>query len=473
MFQIYDGRESFYQWDLDRKLIVEDDNIDCIHFSNNRNTNSLVCEVYEEDGKRLVNVPNILLQDNFRISVYAFDDKHTKHCDTFNVIKRSKPEDYVYTEEELKVWDNLENRIVALEEGNIDLSAYATKAEIKTALDTFEMSLNVLESDVEIGEWVRGIYAAANNGATKVSFTDMGDIWYGYQIINVKPFETYYIDSTHNWSANAYIVADKDDNILLASQNPTGKQIEVKEEFVIPSNGAKLYIGKINFKSLVRKVCIYSGDNLINKTIIYDGDSIAAGNLTKLLADDVKGYYVNQAVGGGNLRSTLALGKTNHSVVDNLPNLPTNGDLYCFEGGINDYWDNAKLGTVNKADYTSELDTTTICGALEYIFRYALSNFIGKPICFIITHKIQNTAYKPNAMGNTFEDYRNAMVEVCNKYSIPYYDAFNESGLNGWNETQNNAYFINGDGCHPNDEGYKRYYLPQLKALFKRIIVSE
>lgn len=142
MFQIYDGRESFYQWDLDRKLIVEDDNIDYIHFSNNTNTNSLVCEVYEEDGKRLVNVPNILLQDNFRISVYAFDDKHTKHCDTFNVIKRSKPGDYVYTEEELKIWDNLENRIVALEnsEGDdIDLSGYATEEYVNNAIANIEL----------------------------------------------------------------------------------------------------------------------------------------------------------------------------------------------------------------------------------------------------------------------------------------------------------------------------------------------
>lgn len=132
MFRIYDGRDCFYQWDLDRKLIVEDESITNIHFCNKTGDCSLVVEVYEEDGLRLANVPNILLQDNFRISVYAFDKNYTKHCDVFKVIKRSKPEDYVYTEEEIKVWNELENRIVALEEGNIDidLSAYATKDEI-------------------------------------------------------------------------------------------------------------------------------------------------------------------------------------------------------------------------------------------------------------------------------------------------------------------------------------------------------
>ena len=70
------------------------------------------------------------------------------------------------------------------------------------------------------------------------------------------------------------------------------------------------------------------------------------------------------------------------------------------------------------------------------------------------------------------------MVGICNKYSIPYYDAFSESGLNGWNTAQNNAYLTsnsNGtaDGIHPNAEGYKRYYVPQLVQLFERIMPVE
>ena len=114
--------------------------------------------------------------------------------------------------------------------------------------------------------------------------------------------------------------------------------------------------------------------------------------------------------------------------------------MYCFEGGINDYWSPKELGTFDKTDFTGELDTNTVCGALEGIFRYALANFVGKPICFVIVHKIQSTAYSENSNGDTFEDYRNAMVGICNKYSIPYYDAFNDSGLNGWNTTQSDLY---------------------------------
>jgi lysophospholipase L1-like esterase len=226
---------------------------------------------------------------------------------------------------------------------------------------------------------------------------------------------------------------------------------------------------------------------LTGKKIVYDGDSIAesrtgssannGGSYAKLIADRVGGTYVNHAAGGARL-TTKPSDKTYHSVVDNLPNLPKDGDLYCFEGGINDYWTPKALGTFSKTDFTGTLDTNTICGALETIFRYALTNFVGKPICFVITHKIQSTAYVKNTNGDTFEDYRNAMVGICNKYSIPYYDAFSESGLNGWNTAQNNAYLIsntNGtaDGCHPNEDGYKRYYVPQLIQLFERIMPVE
>lgn len=219
---------------------------------------------------------------------------------------------------------------------------------------------------------------------------------------------------------------------------------------------------------------------LTGKKIVYDGDSIAesrsnnGGGYAKLIADCVGCVYENQAVGGARLTSRPT-DKDYHSVVDNLPNLPADGDLYCFEGGINDFWTPKELGTFDKKDFTGDVDTNTVCGALEKIFRYAINTFVGKPICFLITHKIQTTAYKSNPNGDTFEDYRNAMVGICEKYSVPYYDAFSESGLNGWNDAQNNAYLTANtnnaaDGCHPNKEGYEKYYVPQLIDLFEKIM---
>lgn len=122
MFKIYDGRNEFYQWDLDQKLIVSDPTINEVHFCNLTGDCALVCKVYGGESQRLVNVPNILLQKTFSIRAYAHCDCATKASQTFNVIPRSKPTDYVYTEKEKYTLEALINE--ALKDG-ITLSSSA------------------------------------------------------------------------------------------------------------------------------------------------------------------------------------------------------------------------------------------------------------------------------------------------------------------------------------------------------------
>lgn len=101
MFTIYDGREEFYQWDKDRKLIVDDASIKEVHFCNKTDDCSLPKETYTKDGLTLVDVPNSLLQTDWKIRVYGYTGDYTKHEAYFKVNAKSKPLDYVYTEEEL------------------------------------------------------------------------------------------------------------------------------------------------------------------------------------------------------------------------------------------------------------------------------------------------------------------------------------------------------------------------------------
>jgi lysophospholipase L1-like esterase len=225
---------------------------------------------------------------------------------------------------------------------------------------------------------------------------------------------------------------------------------------------------------------------LKGKKIVYDGDSICSswgtstngGSYPKIIADIVGGTYDNQGVGGGRIVTAEGSTDTFHSIVDNIVNLPTDGDLYCFEGGVNDHWHGVPLGTFSESDYTGELDKTTYCGALETIFRYAITHFVGKPICYIITHKCPTSAFSSGYYGSTdtFADFRKKALGICEKYSIPVYDAWKDSGINSWNASQLANYFIisestgTGDGTHPNEQGYRRYYVPQLIDLFERIM---
>ena len=123
MFRIYDGRDHFWQWDLNQKLIVEDPTINEVHFNNRADKDSLPVEVYEENGLRLANVPNILLQEDLKIKVYGYSVDHTKHEAWFYVTTKSKPADYVYTETEVINYNSLLDKI----NGKVDKSDILTE----------------------------------------------------------------------------------------------------------------------------------------------------------------------------------------------------------------------------------------------------------------------------------------------------------------------------------------------------------
>ena len=287
------------------------------------------------------------------------------------------------------------------------------------------------------------------------------------------------------WNAAGIVWYDKSKNVISYEQYGIYGKFPTEVVVIAPENAE--YVRFFSFAGInsdvVLEVSYYNEkipiSSLAGKKIVYDGDSICYGagygdGYARLIADNVKCEFDNQAHGGARL-VTLGEGGSFHSIVDNLKNLPKDGDLYCFQGGINDYWTNSPLGTFDYDNFDDEVDVSTVCGALETIFRYSLNNFVGKPICFVITHKIQQTAYNENAEGDTFEDYHDAMIAICKKYSIPYYDAFCESGLNGWNIVQSNTFLTGSasgepDGIHPNEEGYKRYYVPQLINLFEKIM---
>lgn len=117
MFKLEDGREHLYQWDLDRRVIVENKNVCEVHFCNRTSECSLVVEPYEDNGIYVANIPNIILQDARPIRVYAYvDDKYTLVEEQFSVKSRTRPDDYTYTETQVKSYEYLENKLTEIEE---------------------------------------------------------------------------------------------------------------------------------------------------------------------------------------------------------------------------------------------------------------------------------------------------------------------------------------------------------------------
>ena len=157
MFNILDGRKHFYQWDLDRKLIVADKSIEEVHFSNHREGEALICETYLQGDVLLVDVPNILLQDNWRIIAYAYDESYTKHQEEFEVIKRSKPADYVYTETEIKNYDDLMKRLEQIEENGISDAAVESAVEKYLEENDIKVDLTGYATEEYVQEQIEGI----------------------------------------------------------------------------------------------------------------------------------------------------------------------------------------------------------------------------------------------------------------------------------------------------------------------------
>jgi len=141
MFKIYDGREHFYQWDLDRKLIVGDRTIQAVHFCNRTGACAITRDCYDVNGMWLVDVPNLCLQESYRLKVYGFSAaKYTTVSSQFDVKSRTKPDGYVYTDDEINCWQDLDQRVAALEENPVSDEAIAA------GIDKY-----LIENPIEVG----------------------------------------------------------------------------------------------------------------------------------------------------------------------------------------------------------------------------------------------------------------------------------------------------------------------------------
>ena len=167
MILLENGRSCLYQWDIDQRLEIESDEITEVHFANAVTNPALVCEVYEEDGHRYANVPNILLQQIWPVQAYGCCDCRVREVEILKVVRREKPADYVYTETEVKTFSDLEARIKELEEhgrASVDQEARdaaAQNAERIGALSKEKVHLPMGENG-NIDKGIMGLYAVSD-----------------------------------------------------------------------------------------------------------------------------------------------------------------------------------------------------------------------------------------------------------------------------------------------------------------------
>ncbi len=103
--------------------------------------------------------------------------------------------------------------------------------------------------------------------------------------------------------------------------------------------------------------------------------------------------------------------------------------------------------------------------------------FKGKKIGYIAVHKMVDGFLSRPIYSSENTAYYDAAKECCEKWGVPFLDLntavppfayFTEAG-DAELYALRTAYTMNSDGWHPNDEGYKKYYVPKIEAWLKTL----
>ena len=221
---------------------------------------------------------------------------------------------------------------------------------------------------------------------------------------------------------------------------------------------------------------------LKGKKLSVNGDSICAGagdavgGYAKYVAENNEMILQNIARGGGTITAEQYTddGKARHWISQTIENMDADADYIILEGGVNDAALGVPMGTITEG-FNAQLDETTFCGAFESMLKQLTTRFVGKKIGYIFVHKMTANYRSDNPDDGT--SYYHAAKKCCEKWGVPFLDLnVSVPAFAYFRWTDHEAlegmvteYFYNGDGWHPNEAGYKTYYVPKIEAWLKTL----
>lgn len=215
---------------------------------------------------------------------------------------------------------------------------------------------------------------------------------------------------------------------------------------------------------------------LYGKAISFIGDSICAGagyagGYGGIIAQENEMIYQNVGVSGATITAeTYASGNPRAWICRRIDQMSETAEYAILEGGVNDASLEVTLGEISNGYYTPVLDDTTFYGAFESCLKQMTIRFSGKKIGYIIPHQMAN-GMRPGA------DYYNAVIACCKKWGVPVLDLsteippFNFFPTSGDSplHTMRETYTASGDGWHPTEAGYRKYYVDKITAWLKAL----
>ena len=102
-------QDKIYQWSVDVPVYVDSD--ETVQFAQVGSSETMNVETEPQGEVYTCNIPNVLLQEAKDIFIY-----HGNESERVSIIYRAKPDDYVYTETEVKDYDALAAQLSSLQE---------------------------------------------------------------------------------------------------------------------------------------------------------------------------------------------------------------------------------------------------------------------------------------------------------------------------------------------------------------------
>lgn len=303
--------------------------------------------------------------------------------------------------------------------------------------------------------------------------------------LQVKEHEIYDIKSRVGYRMALWSIHDSSGNIIKIWENSNiSLPFDYYEDIgvVIPKSGAELrvyayvghlssyirrYIAKFHVDSPLKgkKWCAI-GDSLTDSATL-NGDK----NYVDFITDKTGVISVNKGIGGtGYLNNNNGADTTFY---ERRSDFPKDADIYTFFGSFNDMnlFDDNSIGDIESND------NTTLMGAMSLAIRSI--GYINKNAVVGVILPTPWASYNGTTLSKSVksEKYIKALIDTCNKYSVPYLDLYHQSGLRPWDVNFNKIYYKddNGDGnysegVHPNSFGHEKFIAPKIKLFLESLI---
>ena len=207
------------------------------------------------------------------------------------------------------------------------------------------------------------------------------------------------------------------------------------------------YIGK--WMETLEPNEVYEASPWYNKKALFVGDSISYGHHDTpagygwpgRLQDLLHIQSDNQSTSGWSI-STIRGAQIVSQIRENQGNAY---DYVIIQGGVNDAWDDAPVGTIS--DGYKPRNNNTFAGALEYTFYMARKCYPAAKMGYILTFSMP-------LLEKDMTPYREVALQICRKWQVSCLDMIGDNVSETLLDHTSAVYMA--DGGHPNRAGYDK-----------------